>query len=105
MWPRPLNPFQVSRNGVPIWRYDLRRPVNTGISIDPLTEDIVPEFECREAARYCNYTAVQFWNELEREERAACVAQYRISRLVEMHAQDAVNTKMETESRRRSSKG
>ncbi len=79
----------------------MRRSVNTGITIDPLTEDTVPEFECREAARYCNYSPAGFWR-LPREERAACVAQYRISRLIELHAQDAANAKVELESRRRS---
>lgn len=60
---------------------------------------LVPEYEAREAAVYCNYKPKEFY-ELDWWEKASCVAQYRLHRIVEMHAQDAVNEVQEKEMRR-----
>jgi len=51
---------------------------------------MVPDLELRESAVYCHYTPVEF-TDLPWQERAACVAQYRLHRLIEMHMQDAIN--------------
>ena len=90
----------MTRNGRDIWQYGISRPVQTGINIEPLVDGAVPEYEAREAAVYCHYTPVAF-AELPYHEKALCIAQYRISRLVELQRQDAVNTKMDIMSRQR----
>lgn len=84
----------MTRNGEPIWRYAISKPVQTGIGIEPLMDGLVPEFECREAAVYCHYRPNEF-EQLPAGERAMCVAQYRLSRLVDLHSQDAVQSKMD----------
>ncbi len=64
--------------------------METGITFGQFAENLVPEFEEREAAVYCHYAPLEFEG-LPVEERARCVAQYRLHRLVELHAEDAVN--------------
>jgi hypothetical protein len=60
---------------------------------------MVPDFEAREAAVYCNYNPSEF-ELLPVEERATCVAQYRLHQLTEHHAQDAVMAAAERAARR-----
>lgn len=74
--------------------------METGIDIEPLAEGMAPEFECREAAVYCRYTPREFWSDLDRRERAMCVAQYRLHRLIEAHGEDAVSAAVDRQSRR-----
>jgi len=90
----------VLRNGIPIWEHGVKHSVRTGIEYEPLIDGCVPEFEEREAAVYCHYSPLEF-RELAVEERARTVAQYRLSRLVALHAEDAVNRKTEEVSRKR----
>lgn len=52
------------------------------------TLSIVSEIECREAAIYAHYNYTQFY-QLEANERASCVAQYRMHFLIEAHVQQA----------------
>lgn len=80
----------MTRNGQPIWEHPLGHKVSTGIDFEVLLPDCVPLFEEREAAVFCGYNPSEF-RELPVEERAACVAQYRLHSLVETHSQDAVN--------------
>lgn len=84
----------MTRDGKPIWRVNISKPVPTGIDIEPLMEGLVPEYESREAAVYCHYRPNEY-AELPHYERALCVAQYRISKLMALHSQDAVNSKMD----------
>ncbi len=60
----------------------------------------MPEFEEREAAVYCRYSPREFYD-LPIEERARCVAQYRMHRLVETHAEDAVSRHLDLKQRTR----
>ena len=48
----------------------------------------VAEFELREAMVYCNLNWLQ-WLSVPADERAKCVAQYRLHYLVEAHSSDA----------------
>lgn len=73
--------------------------MRTGIEYGILLPGLVPPFEEREAAVYCHYTPLEF-RELPPDERALCIAQYRIKRMVEMHQSDAVGAEMDRMSRR-----
>lgn len=88
----------MERNGEPIWDYNLSQGVETGISYG-LDLGYVSEFEEREAAVYCNYSPVEFYG-LPLEERARCVAQWRLRRLVDNHIEDAVIQAAQRKSRR-----
>lgn len=91
----------MTRYGALITRHAIRRPIDTGIEYGkPLADGWVAEFEVREAAVYCNYTPAQF-AEMDWWERARCVAQYRLHRLVELHAQDAQGAAIDRESRKK----
>lgn len=52
----------------------------------------VAEYECREAARFSNYTWLEF-ESLDRYERATIIAYYRMHGLVERHVQQAIDGK------------
>jgi hypothetical protein len=75
---------------VPIWEHGVKDEVKTHITFERLIPGCVPQFEEMEAARFGNYTAAAY-EELPVEERARCVAHYRLSKLVELHISDAVN--------------
>ncbi len=62
--------------------------VATGISFTAQMPGMVPEFEERQAARHCGYTW-RTWSELARGERIDGVADYRLTRMVELHSNDA----------------
>jgi hypothetical protein len=101
---RPLNPFNVYRNGDPITAVQLRQSVKTGIEIMGLVEGVVPELEEREAALFCGYTWKEWQNfslldPIDRYERAAGVAFRRMHILIEQHVDDAVNSEMERKAR------
>ena len=64
--------------------------MTTGIGFDALAPGLVPPFEEREAAVFAHYNW-SAWQRLTPQERAECVAHYRLHRLVEAHQQDAVN--------------
>ena len=74
--------------------------VRTEIEIVPEIDGWVSELELREAAVYCHYSPKELF-ELDWRERAACVAQYRLHRLIELHSEDAVNRKVEQEMKKR----
>lgn len=88
------NPFGVLKNGDSIWTAELRHPVKTGITYEPLLPGTVSEYECREAAVYANLRPGEFW-QLARGERAATVAQYRLSAMVRNYTDDAVSEAVE----------
>lgn len=79
-----------------IWEHPIGHKVHTGLDYGVLLPGYVPLFEEREAAVFCHYTPAGF-HELPLEERAACVAQYRIHQLIETHVSDAVNKAVELE--------
>ena len=89
----------MTRNGIPIWEHGVRRPVSTGIEFDPEIPDCVPQYEVREAAVYCRYNPMEFYD-LPWQERAMAVAQYRIRRWVDLNADDAVQAASEAAARR-----
>lgn len=59
---------------------------------------LVPELEERESALFCGYKWKE-WLALERIERAANIAHYRMHRLIEMHGEDAVSRESERRAR------
>lgn len=66
---------------------------------------LVPEIEEREAAIFNGYTwrewiAFDLTNELERYQRVAGIAHYRIHQIIEMHRNDAESRELEMRSRR-----
>ena len=86
-----------------IWEHPLSHRVQTGLDFGVLLPDCVPIFEEREAAVYCHHNPSEF-RALPVEERAACVAQYRLHNLIETHTNDAINkaTDLELAKQRRS---
>lgn len=80
--------------GEPIEWVPVRDVVETGIEMDPLLPGLVPLYEEREAAVYGHYNWRE-WRELEPQERAFAVAQYRMHHLIELHHGDALNAAME----------
>ena len=56
----------------------------------------MPIYEEQEALRYANYNPTQ-WQGLSWQEKAFNVAHYRLSRLIKLHGNDAVNDEMERE--------
>ncbi len=88
----------MERNGQPIQDYDIRHGVDPGITLGRLLPNLVPQFEEREAMRYANYNPTE-WVEVPYQEKAACVAQYRLSRWIKLHSDDAVNDKAERDAR------
>jgi len=95
--------FAVQRNGQPIQYHGVRHGVNPNITFGRLLPNLVPQYEELEACVYVNYNYSQ-WRELTWQEKACAVAHYRMHRLVELHGSDAVNTKMEQDQKRHSSK-
>lgn len=89
----------MTRNGEPIETVTVREVIQTGIEFDALLPGLVPLYEEREAATYGHYTWREWRTELEPEERAAAVAQYRLHHLVTLHQNDAMNAAMERRSR------
>ena len=85
---------------MPIESYGIKHPVRTGITYDALIDSCVPEYEEREAAVYCNYTPMAF-RELPVEERARCVAQFRLHHIVQNNIEDAMNRAAEQAANRR----
>lgn len=86
--------FRVTRNGQPIELVPVRDVIATGIVYAPLMPGLVPLFEEREAAVYAHYSWMQ-WRELDPEERATVVAQYRMHAVIAQHQNDAVSLAME----------
>ena len=84
---------------MPIIEHPLSETVTTGIEFDALAPGLVPAFEEREAAVFGYYTW-SAWQRLTPQERAECVAHYRLHRLVEAHRQDAVNAAMKRKTAR-----
>lgn len=82
----------------------LKQRLKSGISFQE-EHGQVPEFEAREACVYANYTWVA-WQELDWQERATSVAQYRMHNLIDAHVNDAstraseINSARASESRR-----
>ena len=79
----------MTRNGEAILSHPLGGTVRTGIEYEALVPGLVAEIEEREAARFNGYTW-RDWLELERHERAAGIAHSRLTHLIALHQQDAV---------------
>lgn len=88
------------RNGEPIELHYVKHAINPGITYDRLAPDLVPFFEEQEALRYANYNLKQ-WREIDWFERAIHVAHFRYKKLIELHSNDAVSNKMESEQAKR----
>ena len=78
--------------------------VQTGVRYSAILPGLIPEIEERDAARFGGYTWQQ-WRELPLVERVDGVAYYRMTRIVEIHKEDAVSTDMKLRARRSGSKG
>lgn len=63
--------------------------MKTGISYHPTIPGLVPEIEIHHAARHSGYTWRE-WETLRRDQQVTGVAVYRLDRLVDLHANDAV---------------
>lgn len=63
--------------------------VNVGISIES-NQGFVSEYEMREACLYVGHTWAS-WSELDSDERASCVAHWRMHLLIEAHVNEAVS--------------
>lgn len=63
-----------------------------------LIPGLVPEVEERDAARFNGYTWSD-WRKLAYDERVTGVAYYRLSRLVDMHREEAVSSEMKRRAR------
>lgn len=85
--------------GHPILTYPLSNKVDAGIRQE-IQAGFVSAFECREVSRFSLYTWTQ-WLELDLDERALCVAHYRLSHAIEANVMDAHNRYSERLARRR----
>lgn len=61
---------------------------------------MVTEYECREAAIFSLYNWTE-WLGLQPDERATCVAHYRLNKAIEANVHDAISKHQEREARRR----
>lgn len=79
----------------------MKAGVNTGITYDDVRVQIgmVSEYEEREAAMYSGYTWSR-WVRLDSRERAASVAHRRLSQLIGMHSQDAIDREVDLRAKR-----
>ena len=59
---------------------------------------MVAEVEERDASRFNGYTWAE-WKRLPYDDRVTGVAYYRLSRIIDMHKEDAVATEMKRKSR------
>lgn len=83
----------MTRAGIPLSQYPLRRRLDTQIQVESDLPGVVPEYECREAAVYTQRSWEQ-WLALEWQERAASVAHYRVHLAIEAHISDAQASKV-----------
>lgn len=78
-------------DGAPIQKLPAPKPP-VSVNIHYEREDnVVPEYEQREACIYANYNWHQWVNLIDWYERAMCVAQYRLHHMIESHVQDKSN--------------
>lgn len=75
----------------------ISNPVRTGIDYGVDLPGLIPPYLEREAARFALYNWSN-WIELDPMERAACVAHYRLSKMVDMHVEDAIARKIKSQS-------
>lgn len=73
---------------MPLSQYPLERKYDPQIRFEGTLADEIPEYECREAARFALYNWTQ-WQDLAVHERAAVIAHYRESNRIEANLSDA----------------
>ncbi len=95
---RQQAPFRVTRHGEPILDLLPSQIVQTGVRYNALIPGLVPEIEERDAARF-NGSPWFDWRKQPYDERVTGVAYYRLSRIVEMHREEAVSTEMKRRTR------
>ena len=88
----------MTRHGEPILELLPSQTVQTGVRYSALVPGMVPEVEERDAARFNGDTWAE-WRKLSYDERVTGVAYYRLSRIIEMHKEDAVATEVKRKSR------
>ncbi len=81
-----------------ILRLPPRRGVETGIRYEGLLPGLVAEIEERDAAKDCGVSWIQY-RDMEYAEQVKLVAYYRVSRIVDMHKDEAVNDASERKTR------
>lgn len=87
----------MTKNGLPLEQFELPERIDTGIEIRSL-DGVVPEFECREAAKFSGYTYSE-WRTIHYMERAAAIAFFRLHYKIEAFNSKAIENRMN--SRRR----
>ena len=85
--------------GQPILTYPLGNRVDAGIRQE-VQAGFTSQYECREAAKFSLYNWDQ-WLDLNVDERAMCIAHYRLSHAIEANVMDAHNRHNERLARRR----
>jgi hypothetical protein len=73
---------------MPLRDYPLDRKYDPQIAYNGTLADEIPEYECREAARFALYNWTE-WQDLSVYERAAVIAHYRESNRMEANLSDA----------------
>lgn len=81
-----------------ILRIPPKRGVETGIRYEGLLPGLVAEIEERDAAKNCGVSWVDY-RDMEYVEQVKLIAYYRVSRIVDMHKDEAVNDASERKSR------
>ena len=81
-----------------------RHTLQTGITWDSVATGLVPPLEEREAARFCGYRWAD-WMTMTRDDRIEAIAHYRVTRLIELHQQDAVQLDHERRSKKGAGRG
>ncbi len=77
----------------------LKNAVPTGIDHEPILPELVPLYQEREAAKFSLYNWTD-WRNLSPTERGLAVAHYRISHVIGLHQQDAVDHHVEVRKRK-----
>lgn len=79
----------------------MKAGVSTGITYDDVRVQIgmVSEYEERECAVFSGYKWKQ-WTRLDSRERAAVVAHRRLTQLIGLHSQDAVDRELDMRQKR-----
>lgn len=88
----------MMRNGLPLSEYILPKKIHVGLEVET-HPGLVSDYEARDAAKFNLYNWTD-WCSISSEERAICVAFFRISNAVEEHVQDAIDRSRPRQGRR-----
>lgn len=74
-----------------ILEHRIRKEINIDIRYQSWHPLVVSEYETREAAVFCNYTWDEFNEILTAQERAICVAHFRMKGIIEANVNEIVS--------------